>query len=473
MPVPQIPGESYDEFMARVRNAQLAEAAGIPFAPGAQPYGPQPLASPSPAPAEQYGPPPPPGYSPFQMAKEDQSRAQFNQKEVMKQAAAPLQVVPNKKFLNTPSPDPIEKGSGMSAKNSTTSTSKNHTAQTNTIWMDPETLQTQYDAFSGMPANRAMDSGLSSLEALAMEQSQRKPALDLRIPAALIDSLTGSNFIRAVDAPETRAERDKMIFDHAQKIQQDKRDLAKSRMDMVLKGKAGTESSATDKIIQLLALRSAEDPAKAAKSAIGSATQVLGFQRATDRESKELRTRGELIDTALRLLNGSPAEQQSIPTLSARIIEGTVRPQLAVIRSEGGDPSSMMRLEALFEKMSKGEITPENKAQYNNMFKQLADQHVLDAAGMKRRWKVAADSIGLSPEQMNEMVGSHWLDPHRGNTEELLKKHSWGSADANDALSKSAPAPAPAAKSGVKSKEELLKMSDAEFDAYEKARLGK
>lgn len=370
----------------------------------------------------------------------------------------------------------VPKGSGLTNSEQESEEDKRKRIARELVEQTPEQLQTTYSSFENLPLFDGSRRGLGEQEALIQRAAARPPSIDMRPLASLVDAWTGSNFQAGTSAPETLAQRDKQILEYSQKLQQDKGDLSKRIIEAASKRKTGLLETILENNTANIAKQMAQDPNQMMRG--NPATQVMQFARQTDKESKDFRMRGELLDSAARLLNGTPAAQNSLPALAARIIEGTVRPQLAVIAREGGDPSWWARAEAVFTRIAEGSISPENVRQYSDLIRQLHEQHAKDVAGAQKRWHVMGDRLGLSPNEYSDMTGPHWSDPHKSSTDTLLKKHplDGGGAKSDDSRSSatggtvSAPAKtvAPAGKIKVTNGKETLLINSADLEHAKK-----
>lgn len=352
------------------------------------------------------------------IANQQRNNASANQGQVMAQVDATADRAPAAvevpKLPAIPSAAPK---SGRSFKADAKNTAEQKTTTSRTTALGDE----QY-AIMDKRAKEQLESltaGQNGLEDMLKMEQQRPKSFDWGHFDRWAAALNGKPM--APPHVENEDERNKRIMDYAQKIQQDRKAIADTYLSSIQKQKGGSVININGATQTAGAENKSQDPTLNQKGA-NPASQVLSFARQTNTETKDLRSRGELVNTALRLLtSGDPTAQNSLPALSARIIEGTVRPQLAVIAKEGGDASGWERLNQAFTRLAEGKITTENAGQYAQLFKELNDQLHAEQSAFRKRAKVSADRIGLSPVEFDDMVGPQWIAPNEDSTKKMLE----------------------------------------------------
>lgn len=355
------------------------------------------------------------------IANQQKNLAQANQEHVMEQVGATAQ--PSRstasEAVQPPSLPALPSAAPKSGK--TFKVDAKNTAEQKTTTNKTIPLGDDQYAIMDKRAKEQLESltaGQNGLEDMLKMEQQRPRSFDWGTFDRWAAALNGHPM--APPKVESEDERSKRIMDYAQKIQQDRKAIADTYLSSIQKQKGGTVINMNGASQSASAENKSQDPTLNQKGS--PASQVLSFARQTNTETKDMRARGELIHSALKILtSGNPTEQNSLPALAARILEGTVRPQLAVIAKEGGDSSGWGRLEQGFTRLATGKVDAENVGQYALMFKDLNDQLKNEQSAFQRRAKVTANKIGLNQQEYEDMVGQQWLAPNEAATNTMLE----------------------------------------------------
>lgn len=140
-------------------------------------------------------------------------------------------------MLPEPQLKPIPKGSGLEQSDEATGKAGGRTNVQRMLTMSPDEWQSSYESAMQTPAIQEQMKGINDIRDLLAMEAQAPAQLNLAPLAALTDSLTGSKLLAGYTVPQDRQKR---LADYMLKIQDDRKDLAKTIIDAIGKQKAGT-----------------------------------------------------------------------------------------------------------------------------------------------------------------------------------------------------------------------------------------
>jgi hypothetical protein len=168
----------------------------------------------------------------------------------------------------------------------------------------------------------------------------------------------------------------------AQSAMQYMDELQKRQVDLAKEAQSGANNMRAGQQNQALTMQMLQSQ----MSGMGMGRPVNPYQaqgqffRQTNTEGQHLVSEGNILNNMIQLIGqGNPSANPTLKTSLARFIEGTVRPQLAVIGQEGGDPSIIQRILNRGESMVNGQLTDEQVGQYKaelQAFLKAHDQNV-------------------------------------------------------------------------------------------------
>lgn len=137
----------------------------------------------------------------------------------------------------------MEQGSGKTVTGEYEEDQRRNQVTTQTQWPTSDKVAEVLASIRGIPELQAQDAGSRHMaEMLQAEMAQPVQADILRPLAALTDSVTGSNLSQAMPKAESGSDRRLKLLALADKIQDNKRDMAKSTLEAVGKLKSGTDT---------------------------------------------------------------------------------------------------------------------------------------------------------------------------------------------------------------------------------------
>jgi hypothetical protein len=303
------------------------------------------------------------------------------------------------------------KGKGEKLAQTLDTNSKDLTS--NRTAVDRSEFQKAYDAITGMPEYQDQQKTIDDLSEKA-RQSLGAPDTNqawLKPLIALTDSVTGSDLMKGYTPGMTPYQRNQLLLKYADELAKRKEDLTKEARQGAVGLLSGTQ------LQQMIEANKLTQQA----ATTGGFAPTGQFMRQTEREGRHLVQEGEILNNVIKLLSqGNPSANPTIKTALARYIEGTVRPQLAVIGQEGGDPSIVQGILNRVETLSSGHLTDEQVGQYKKELQAFLQSHNDNVSAFERRARVMNSQLP-SPlaESDFQSALSPYTHPH-GNQNAVL-----------------------------------------------------
>lgn len=310
---------------------------------------------------------------------------------------------------------PGKRAPGVTAENQ----GKNQETYNLKMPFSAETMNQARDIRGQDPSYQALQAAPERLQAL-IDARNKQP-----VPPNLMGLMTAADFLNKTNTfsnsyaktmPMTQDQRDQQNFTDSEGVEKMRNDAAKegeSQLHDILGG--GTMGS----LISQMNLQKIADAAHPPQG-----LKFNQFQTATQREGKAYLESGDVLNNAIQTLSsGNPTMLKAMPTLLARMQEGTVRPQLAVIGQESGDPSWDQKLLNILSTNWDGVKTPEQMAQYAQALRALKATHDQSAGALKARWAISNDHLSdeekLSPDAFNQFVAPYTPADHPAQAAKL------------------------------------------------------
>lgn len=272
--------------------------------------------------------------------------------------------VPN---LPEPSVKSVPKGSGLQASDEATGKAGGRTNVQRMLTMSPDEWQSSYESAMQTPAIQEQMKGIHDIRDLLTMEAQAPSQLNLAPLAALTDSMTGSRLLAGYAPPQDRQKR---LADYMLKIQDDRKDLAKTIIDAIGKQKAGTMQEMLYQDFINKRAAEAQDPSMKAG---GKPTMPLDARAIRDVQGKFNKS----IEPFSKSLNFSKEVESLIGNAGpgSKLTKKTVETILARARGEVGNLSYyeqagtaapqdvLSRLTQSLETLTTGELTPETKTE--------------------------------------------------------------------------------------------------------------
>lgn len=260
-------------------------------------------------------------------------------------------------------PQPQAKGSGGKDRVRTQVQDENRTRRQDILTLSQPQISEVAEGWRAQPEVRDAYQGLDRLDNLLAMEAQRPQPVDFKPLAALVDTWTGSKLASASPDVESPAKRSERIMNYANKLQQDRRDVMKGLVDAVGKSRAGTlEQLLTQKLMGERD-QQFEDPSLKARTGGGGQDQRAQFSRDFERATEAPRKALQNAQGALATLwSGSKTAQQAFKFLMARASGEKGALSERDVNAFSGDPSAWNRIERIYTKSAKGELTDADKA---------------------------------------------------------------------------------------------------------------
>lgn len=202
--------------------------------------------------------------------------------------------------------------------------------------------------------------------------------------------------------------------------------LLKARADLnkeaLVNSKVQKSGMSTDMLNQISVLKNLAEAGLSPNNR-SAVSQENAFLSRVTRDSRDMRTQDQVLTNVSKLLaQGNPSSDREIKTQIARLVEGTVRPQLAVIGASGGDTSIMQSLLNTLERAESGKLTPEQRGQYRQELEALAGTHAQAANALKASWAVQNQRLEnpFKDEELGKIMGA--ATPGAGTSAVALRK---------------------------------------------------
>jgi len=166
------------------------------------------------------------------------------------------------------------------------------------------------------------------------------------------------------------------------------------------------------------------------------------FAKQLNTEGQHIASEGDILNRVAGLLaQGNPSANPTIKTNLARFIEGTVRPQLAVIGQEGGDPSILQNILNRYETAANGGFQDEQVGQFKNEIQQFLNQHNQKISAFQQRAHVMNGSLPMPyDEQSLQGLLTPYTHPYGNAAQSGLNKLPGSSKTKNPPLAPGAQA---------------------------------
>ena len=268
--------------------------------------------------------------------------------------------------LPSPQVKSVPKGSGLQESDEATGKAGGRTNVQRMLTMSPEEWQGSYEAAMKTPAIQEQMKGINDIRDLLAMEAQAPAQVNLAPLAALTDSLTGSKLLAGYAPPQDRQKR---LADYMLKIQDDRKDLAKTIIDAIGKQKAGTMQEMLYQDFINKKAAEAQDPSLKK----GNPQMPLDARAIRDVQGKFNKS----IEPFNKSLNFSQEVENLIGNAGpgSKLTKKTVETILARARGEVGNLSYyeqagtavpqdvLSRLTQSLETLTTGELTPEAKTE--------------------------------------------------------------------------------------------------------------
>ncbi len=358
-------------------------------------------------------------------------------------AAAGQPVVPS--FPSTP--DVVRGPQGTKNKNSATSDTTNKRDTNKSLFLSPEEYSKLIQNAESNPAIQEQRQGVDNLQGLLQMQASEPIKQDLTPLLQLADSLTKgkTNYAGGYAKPESAAARNKMIMDSAMELQKRRGDISKSVLDAVKSQKSGSE---VEQMLQKIALAQIKGWDPTPPRAVGTGNPSANASRFL-RDFQNNPTVKPYTDT----INASRDILASVEhpdwlndkTLITKLVSAAHLAPVSDrdVKEFSGDPSLLANFNRMIGRLGEGKnLTPEDRGvikQYAQLTSKKNERVVdqisndyADTQGKEYGYEFSHAKRLLKPAMVTSQTGA---DPHVGG----------------------------------KTKEELMKMTDAELSAYEKS----
>lgn len=305
-------------------------------------------------------------------------------------------------------------GHGKGEKISQTTSDGYQNIGTDRYAVDPDEFDKAVQMFRDMPEYAQQKQSINDMrkQVAMLYGGQTDPSMAFVRPLdALADSQTGSHTLEGLMPSLTPQQRSAELLKYADELSKRDNDLTKE---------------ARQGAIGLLSNTQLQKMMADNKFNMGIATQggyapTGQFMRQTEREGRHLVQEGDILNNVIQLLSqGNPSANPTIKTSLARYVEGTVRPQLAVIGQEGGDSSLLQGVLNRVERLSSGELTDEQVGQYKKELQAFLQAHNENVSAFQQRAQVMNSKLP-QPLEPSELSGalSPYTHPH-GNQGAIL-----------------------------------------------------